>query len=544
MRLPLRSIAEDENFGNLSQEATVKKFLQRFRDIVIGFLCGWDRIRFQGSRRWLAGEMGFKHYLDLAHILRVDFREHALETTDRLCQDVEQREIQQGREVHYLPSSKTDKDETVRAFIAEHGITQGLVGVWSCVESCRTVGIHGKRQTQKLHVQFEQSRCLHYYHYYLDERFGLMHTRLQSWYPFHMQICMNGREWLARQMDEAGIDYLRKDNCFVRVADLAKAQELLTAQVNANWPVLLEELARRSNPLEQTLLPVRVPYYWAVQQSEWAADVLFQSQEQLQSVYPLLVRHAMEHFHSRDVLRFLGHRTTAKGTGIYANYAGEASSHLKERPEGVRVRHSAANGDCKMYDKEGELLRPEVTVTEVAGFWVERTKEGDEQGKKARRPLRKGVVDMALRAEVSQQIADRYLDALASVTVSQTLAELTQRTCQPVQWHGRRARGLRPLSEDDDALLEAVSRGDWIIAGFRNKDIRALLYPANPEASPADNRRQASAVTRKIRLLRAHGLIEKQEGRNSYQVTHNGRKIITAIQAARRADAEKLTQAA
>jgi hypothetical protein len=395
-----------------------------------------------------------------------------------------------------------------------------------------------------LELKFENKKCLHYYHYYLDQHFGLMHTRLQSWYPFHMQICMNGREWLARQMDEAGIAYLRKDNCFVRVADMAKAQELLTAQVHANWPELLEELAQRSNPLETTLLPVRVPYYWAVQQSEWAADVLFQSPTQLQKIYPLLVRHAMEHFHTRDVLRFLGHPTKAHGTGAYRSYSGEASSQLKERPEGVRVRHSAANGDCKMYDKEGEILRPEVTLSKVKGFLVNRTKEGDEQGEKEMLPLRKGVVDMPLRAEVSQKIADRYLDALATVKEGQTLAELTQPVCQAVEWHGRRARGLHPLSTHDTVLMEAVSHGDWLIAGFRNKDIRLLLYPANAQATRDEIRRQSSAITRKFRLLRAHGLIEKQNGRNSYLLTEKGRKIVTAIQAARRTNPENLTQAA
>src|SRR5437868_11488254 len=240
----------------------MEKFLRRFGSQVIGVLCGWDRIRFQGSRGWLAAVMGFKHYLDLGNILLKDFIEHALETTNRLRHGIEQSVAQQGREIHYLPSSKTDKDGEVRQFIAKHGVTQGLVGVWSCVELCRTVGVHGNHKTQRLEVRMEERKCLHYYHYYLDQRFGLMHTRLSSWYPFTMQICMNGRDWLARQMDEAGIDYLRKDNCFVRVADFAKAQELLTAQVHAPWPVLLEELARRSNPLEETLLPVRVPYYW------------------------------------------------------------------------------------------------------------------------------------------------------------------------------------------------------------------------------------------------------------------------------------------
>jgi hypothetical protein len=522
----------------------MEKFLRRFGSQVIGVLCGWDRIRFQGSRGWLAAVMGFKHYLDLANILLKDFVEHALETTNRLRQGIEQSVAQQGREIHYLPSSKTDKDGEVRRFIAKHGVTQGLVGVWSCVELCRTVGVHGNYKTKRLEVRMEEKKCLHYYHYYLDQRFGLMHTRLSSWYPFTMQICMNGRDWLARQLEAAGIDYLRKDNCFVRVGDFAKAQELLAAQVQAPWPLLLEELARRSNPLEETLLPVRVPYYWAVQQSEWAADVLFGSPQQLQKLYPLLVRHAMEHFHSRDVLRFLGHRTKALGTGIYANYLGQANSQLLERPEGVRVKHSTAKGACKMYDKEGEILRPEVTLDKVEGFLVKRTKTGDEQGAKALRPLRKGVVDMALRAEVSQQIADRYLGALASVAESPSLAELTQHTCGAVQWHGRRVRGLRPLSEDDAALLEAVSSGDWIIAGFRNKDIRALLYTANPGATPEEDRRRANAVTRKLRLLRAHGLIDKQPGRHSYQVTENGRKIITAIQAARRTNPEKLAQAA
>ena len=123
----------------------MKNFLRRFCHLVLGCLCGWDRIRFQGSRRWLAGENGFKHYLDKAHILWMDFREHALKTSERLRQDVNQRELQQGREVHYLPSSTTDKDAEVRQFIADNNITQGLVGVWACVEMSRTVGIHGNR---------------------------------------------------------------------------------------------------------------------------------------------------------------------------------------------------------------------------------------------------------------------------------------------------------------------------------------------------------------------------------------------------------------
>jgi hypothetical protein len=55
----------------------------------------------------------------------------------------------------------------------------------------------------------EQRKCTHLYHYYMHQDFGLMHVRVKSWFPFTVSICLNGRNWLARQMDRAGIDVLR-----------------------------------------------------------------------------------------------------------------------------------------------------------------------------------------------------------------------------------------------------------------------------------------------------------------------------------------------
>jgi hypothetical protein len=44
-----------------------------------------------------------------------------------------------------------------------------------------------------------------------------------------------------------------------------------------------------------------------------------------------------------------------------------------------------------------------------------------------------------------------------------------------------------------------------------------------------------------LRLLRAHGLLRKISGTHRYVVTEGGRKIITALLAARQADVEQLT---
>ena len=91
-------------------------------------------------------------------------------------------------------------------------------------------------------------------------KFGRLHIRIQSWFPFRVQVCMNGREWLAKQMDEAGIEYVRQDNAFGWVADFDAAQRLLDEQGGTNWPAMLSGLLREYHPafvqlMEQLKLP-------------------------------------------------------------------------------------------------------------------------------------------------------------------------------------------------------------------------------------------------------------------------------------------------
>src|SRR3972149_2298300 len=109
-----------------------------------------------------------------------------------------------------------------------------------------------------------------------------MSARIQSWFPFNIQVCLNGREWLAREMDRVGIDYERKENCFVWVEDLQAAQELMHQQLKINWRRELDRIAERLNPVHREIfkeLPLR--YYWSTRASEWATDVMFNSQPEL-----------------------------------------------------------------------------------------------------------------------------------------------------------------------------------------------------------------------------------------------------------------------
>jgi hypothetical protein len=172
-----------------------------------------------------------------------------------------------------------------------------------------------------------------------------------------------------------------------------------------------------------------------------------------------------------------------------------------------------------------------------------RTKEGDPSGKKSWLRLRKGVADLNRRAEVSQKSNDRYLEALAAVEDDEALGDTLEPFCQPVEFQGRRVRGLQPLSPDDGRLLSAVIRAEFMINGFRNRDLRPLLFGAG-EFDATEIKRQASKITRLIRILRAHGLIQKVPKTHRYTLTEAGRQNITAIQAAKSISTKKLSNLA
>lgn len=346
---------------------------------------------------------------------------------------------------------------------------------------------------------------------------------------------MNGREWLARQMDRAGIRYQQQDNCFPWIADWERAQQLMNTQLQANWPELLNQIAHLLNPLHDEIFRrFPIQYYWSTYQSEWATDISFRTAVDLKRLYPLFVHHAMTTFSSPDVLRFLGKKLTASGE-VPGHVAAEVTSDLKRRQEGVRIKHRYNDNSAKLYDKAytsvGSVLRVELTMEDPEDFKVYRRPEGDPDAPLAWLRMRKGIADLHRRAEVSQNANDRYLDALASVDDSASLWELVGPIEKPVHWNGHRVRALHPFDAQDRLLLESISRGEFMINGLRNPDLQPLLY-ATTAKSAEERRRRSAAISRKLRLLRAHHLIRKVSGSHRYQVTPSGRQIATAVIAA------------
>jgi hypothetical protein len=526
-----------------SEEQRMNGFIQHHRDRVMGVLSGFDRVRFRGTLRWLCYPEGLGKHLSYMKVLLKDFAEYSQGVTARVRQAAEQIARAAGRPVEYLASPSRSKEERARDIAARDSVEQGLICVVTAVEPCQSFRIGRDGDLKKLVLQSALRKCLHYYFYWIHPLWGFCHARLQSWLPLTVQVCFNGREWLSRQMDAAGLNYLRRENCFVWIEDPAAAQRLMDQQLRTNWAEALNALLPQFHPTwRQTVEnPSKYGYYWSIQESEWATDVMFHSESDLASLYPRLIRHATIHLGSREVLRFLGRRVPASG-GVPARFNGQVVSDLRHRPEGLRVKHWANSNSIKMYDKQGSVLRIETTLNNPDDVRVYRPREGDPGGPKSWRVLRRGVADAHRRAEVGQQANDRYLESLATAEEPTPLGELTARLCRPVRWKKHRVRGLNPLSPEDTALLEAVGRGEFLLNGFRNRDLRERLFSRSDD--PATRRRQSAAVTRKLRMLRAHGLIRKVPRTHRYLLSAKGQRCITALLAAQAADTAKLTRAA
>ena len=100
--------------------------------------------------------------------------------------------------------------------------------------------------------------------------FGFMSARIQTWFSFTIHVCLNGREWLGRQMDRKGMSYERRENCFVWIENVRAAQRLMDRQLRISWPRTLEKVVKRVNPAHRKIFgrsPV-AEYYWSVHQSQ------------------------------------------------------------------------------------------------------------------------------------------------------------------------------------------------------------------------------------------------------------------------------------
>ena len=465
----------------------------------------------------------FARFLNRQGVLLKEFKPYVEGVSQQIKQHAEELAQQAGRPFRYLEMAMTarngqGKEELAKQIAAEEHIREGLICVFSTLEPCSTLTVRGNRQTQRLEVVRRNSKCLHFYFYYLDAELGFIHIRIQSWFPFQMQVYVNGRECVSRYLDQQNIAYERYDNTFTHMDNLAEAQAFCEQFAHFDWPPLLNALAERVNPILKIIQAAGFGgYYWVADQCEIATDIMFWDRASLEAILPDLFEHAILKTACQDVLRFLGRK-------LHGNFKGEVTTSLKKRPEGWRAKHTMKRNSLKIYDKSS-VLRVETTINNPSEFKI---CHPTDDGKLRWMPMCKGVSNLYRYAEVGLQANQRYLEHLAQAKLKSKAIPHLDGLCRSHTQNGKRFARFNPLQDADRNLFAAILSGEFILNGFRNHDLCAKLY-AQPAASAKENKQRCSRISRLIAKLRAHGLVAKVKDARLYRITNLGSQILFAV---------------
>lgn len=522
------------------------KFEEIYHDKLLGSISGFDRIRFRGTIRSVCNVSGIIKFLSSARILLKCFMFHLQIMTANIMREAQKEHPQKAPFIWH--SKKEDKDACAKNELAKRDPGyRGLICVFSTLECCVSPSVFGNKDTKKLDLKQNHTKCRHLYFYFQHPVYGFGHIRLQTWFPFAVTICINGRHWLENQLLNADIKYEKSENCFTKIENIQEAQKLLDQQLETNWQEMIEGLLKEYCPwLASAVQPLLPNYYWSADETEFATDYMFKNSKDLDRLFPMFARYAMMTSDSRAVMRFLGKKGGLQGC---SKDFPEVTSDCSKRLEGMRVKHKHGKNSVKMYNKQKSVLRIETTINDTRAFKTLRQPDDDPSREEKLLPMRKGVADLRRRVEVSKAVNERYAEHIAATDTSERLGEVLDSVCKRATLPSKgsaapvKVRALKPGDKGDMELLAFLGSGDWNITGFRNQDLVACLY-AQPAKTDKEKKQRSARATRLIRILRAHGLVQKIVGENRYMVTKKAIKVSGAILVAQHVTIQELAEMA
>ena len=475
---------------------------------IAGTLSCFDRVIVFGSLPDIGYADAMQRYLGAHEILLFDYPRWAEPLRDEIRANAEKLAAEANIEIEFIRKHKAfRKDERIKAILEDRGTHPGLVHIFSAMEPCTAYQPWHNKQTHVTRIKSVDKKCLHYYFYFIDEAFGLCYLRVPTWAPFRLQAYFNGHSWLERKLMGAGIDYRMLDNSFSFIADFDLAQRWADRMDAKQLHAHLDLWAARFCPL-QAYFPSG--YHWSLHQVEYATDLVFRRQSELQPLYETLTHTAIHAVKPDHVATFLGRK-------LNDNSQDEVGNRFNTRIEGTCIRHQMGPASLKLYDKHGLILRVETTLNDVSFLRTRRAvqhRDGTESSKVA--PLKKSIYSLAPLRQLMNATNQRYLAFLAAIDHPDAGIKALNKMAAPAKVDDRSYRGFNLFLAFDFALFQVLARGEWAITGFRAKDLRAHIEGLTTA--------RASYL---IKRLRTHNLIKKVGHRYKYYLTKLGRAVLS-----------------
>ena len=485
----------------------VELLTERHAAQIAGVLGCWDRMLVFGTLPKICFAGGMTSFLYERKIRIFDYPKFAEPFRNRIRENAEKMAAEAGIEIEFIRKRNFRKEDRVKEILASRGEQAGLVCIFSAMEPCSTYKPWHNKQTGKTYLVPDDGKCLHYYFYFVDEDLGLCHVRVPTWLPCRLQICFNGHNWLAGQLGKLGIEYRMADNAFSHIADWQRAQRISNGWEAKRIHAGLDEFARRCCPIYRDFAR---GYHWSVDQCEYATDIVFRQQADLQAIYENLARTAIHTVKPDNIATFLGRKLSTQ-------FEGEAGNRFNIRIEGTRIKHTMGPVSIKLYDKFGLILRIETTVNDLAFFKHYREVEHRDGSKETKwASMQKTIYSLPALRELLEAANRRYLEFLSAIEDPRAGRNKLDKLSRPVEQEGRRYSGFNLFDPDDESLLCSIVRGEFNISGLQNKTLRRHLPELN-----------SGQTSRLLKRLRSHGLIKKIGHTYKYYVTAFGKEVVT-----------------
>ena len=484
-----------------------------YQNKIAGTLSCLDRVIITGTIPQICYSQGMTSYLYSQNIKIFDYAKFAGPFKEELRTNAEQIAKDNNLEIEFVRKSHIRKEDLIKKVLDKRGYHTGLVHILSAMESCNSYKPWHDKKTGKTFLKGTQGKCLHYYFYFIDPYLGYGYVRLPTWCPFKLQIYINGHNILANELDRNNIKYTMPDNAFDYVGDLSDGQSGFEKAQEICDDIDIKKIHNRLDALSKKYCPVishfGQVYHWSIMQAEYATDIVFKKQSDLQAIYSELVATAIHTVKPDNIATFLGHKVDPR-------YQGEMGNNYNIRIEGSRIKHSMGKSSIKMYDKFSKILRIETTTNDVSFFKHYREVEHRDGTKSMKHaPLKKNIYSLTLLSFLFKASNKRYLGFISAFDNKEVGRERLEKVTKSKKENNRNYKGFNLFSKEDLTLLLTVLRGEYNISGFRNKDIRMHIPWFN-----------TGKVSRLIKRLKVFRLVKKAGKTYKYYLTRLGKELV------------------
>jgi hypothetical protein len=339
----------------------------------------------------------------------------------------------------------------------------------------------------------------HYYVYLLDRDFGPLFIKFCSYFPYPVKVCLNGHEWLKRQLSQRGIPYEPLDNGIRSTAEAARVQRIANTLDAAKIDAVFRKWLRRlPHPFTPAQRAAGYRYQLSILQAEFALTQVLDRPRTGRSFFEEVMRENLD-LGRPDHMQLVFNRRVCRHT--------PGPFRTRVLTDGVVPSLHVDYKKCriKQYHKEQQALRTETTINNTYDFEIGR----------ALRNL------PALR-EIGFAANRRLLHVEYLSHDSLIGDDLLETMTQPIVVDTQRAAGLRFGDRRVLALMQTLCLFALSPTGFRHRDVRAHVAQL---LERAPDQYATGQMTYDLRRLRHHGLIERVPQTHRYRITPRGAQL-------------------